>query len=280
MPDLFKMFRSSHKTSKSNGDTLAQDFEGLHISGDAHVSNNTRSSKKAGRVDPMLVANSVAKLTITPQAATGRSHSDQPWVGGFTSPPQQPSTRRNERPPHPENPPSAPAMLMPTPHNYPAQWNEPVPAQPPMTIPMPIPSSLDGPYSLTMQHAVLGDIDLGESNPNVFHSRLQPPPPTVPPRPHTDPTVPTVSLDDHTSISAPPSTPRRQRPNISTQVPQSVPAKLTKANLNSVDTNLPTQKRRRATSQPLSPVSASAASSTTTSRALQCSGRTKHEHHI
>ncbi|KAH8102940.1 hypothetical protein BXZ70DRAFT_889733 [Cristinia sonorae] len=126
-----------------------------------------------------------------------------------------------------------------------------------------------------MQHA-LDDYHPGNSSDippspsSHYYSGLRPPPPALPPRPYSDPPIPTKSST--TPLSTPstgPSTPKRQKPDALAQPPQSVPAKITKANLATLNT---TTKRRRAASTPPTPVSASVSGSTPGS--LQCSGYT------
>lgn len=233
--------------------------------------------RKPPRADTSAAANGVARLTVTPPV--GRVHSEQPWVGGFSSLPSQPSQfQRVEIPQYHGNVSSAPAVAMPTPSAYPGQPHMQSHSPPPaIPIIMPIPSHLDAPYSLTMQHAVLGTQSPQFSNASTYLNSLRPSTPTIPARPHSDPAAPPSS---YSPISAPgtgPSTPRRQKADDSFQPSQSVPAKLTKANLTSLNTSSPTPKRRRAASTPPTPVSASVVGSTTDDT-VQCSAITKQGH--
>ena len=285
MPDLWKPFRRTHKSTKNDpedadADVLVQDIHNLHITTNG-TGRKDGDKRKSPRADTAAAANGLARLTVTPQQPpVGRVHSDQSWVGGFSSlPPQSSQFQRVERPQYQGNVSSAPAVAMPTPTAYPDQPHMQSHSLPPaIPIIMPIPSHLDAPYSLTMQHAVLGTQSPQYPNESTYSNTLRPSTPTLPPRPHSDPAPPPSS---YSPISAPgtgPSTPRRQKKaDDSFQPSQSVPAKLTKANLTSLNTSSPTPKRRRAASTPPTPVSASVVGSTTDDT-VQCSAITMQGH--
>ncbi len=248
MPDIFKFFKKDRENDKATHGHHDDDRNIDHI-----------AQRMGG-----LTLQQGAAIPIPPG---NRRRSTNDFVGGFQGEhgPHGRDSKRDK--PLPASPPPFP---QPNPQYQPTRYAAPGPLPTPPAIVMPEPS-IPGrpPGSLTIQYAQeMWNGNLGYTN----LATLGPPTPHLPPRPNSDPSVPTTN-----SISGrqprPPVTPKRGSGPPPTQLPATLPkpVKVSGSAFSPAGTPTKPSRKRSASTSALPPTSATS----TTPGTYQCSGLTQ-----